>query len=352
MKRREILRRSSEILAAAIIIGSIILYTITMVAGNPDNFENNTVSASIGEGIRPQDIKTAENQAPPENHDHIAPLENTEQTLPIGNLDHRSALDEKEPVNSKLPDTDTGVDQTDASEEEVTPETSALFAEDIPEIAESGSKASEAVHTISEEPIYKYVHVDKLNVRIGPGSETERLTTLQRGDRVEFLGKDGEWLRIRTDDKICGYVFSKYVAAEKIRASRSVSGGTSYDSDLASKLIEYAKSFTSVKYVYGGETPDGFDCSGFTRYVFKHIDIKLPRSAAEYEDVGTKVSRSELKPGDVLLFDAYNSCVLDHVGIYIGDGRFIHASASKGEVVVVTLSKYGGNLLGIRRVIQ
>lgn len=200
-------------------------------------------------------------------------------------------------------------------------------------------------------PVYRYINADKLNVRKGPSAETEKLATLTMGARVQFIEKQGDWALIITSSGIQGYSLAKYVVAENVSVSRS-STSLSYNADKASAVIEYAKQFLGVPYVYGGSTPKGFDCSGFTQYVYAKFGIKVPRSAKEYAGTGVKVDRTNIKPGDILLFDRYNDYTLGHVGIYIGGNQFIHASSSKGKVVIGNLSTYGGNILGIRRVIK
>lgn len=200
--------------------------------------------------------------------------------------------------------------------------------------------------------IYKYVNSDKLNLRKEPDPETKKLATLQSGDRVQFLETKGEWSRIKTSDNVEGYVKTKYVVNSQKQVSRAESAPQPHNADLASQVLEYAKKYVGVKYVYGGESPKGFDCSGFTQYVFEHFDIKLPRSAAEYDDIGTKVSRNDIKPGDLVLLDRYWNMELGHVGIYMGNDKFIHASSKKGKVVIATLSEYSGTILGVRRVLK
>ncbi|NLY19414.1 MAG: SH3 domain-containing protein [Clostridiaceae bacterium] len=200
-------------------------------------------------------------------------------------------------------------------------------------------------------PVYKYINADKLNVRKGPSAETEKLATLTMGNRVQFIEKQGDWALVITSSGIQGYCLAKYVVSENVSISRS-SANLAYNDDKAAAVIEYAKQFLGVPYVYGGSTPKGFDCSGFTQYVYAKFNIKVPRSAKEYAGVGIKVDRTNIKPGDILLFDRYNDYTLGHVGIYIGGNQFIHASSSKGKVVIGNLSRYGGNILGIRRVIK
>lgn len=201
-------------------------------------------------------------------------------------------------------------------------------------------------------PVYKFVAANTVNLRKDPNSDSELLGTLSFGSKVQVFEKDNDYVRVLTGNGVEGYVWNEYLADETVLASRASSSGQYYNSELANKILEYAKQFVGVKYVYGGSSPDGFDCSGFTQYVFKKFNINLPRSATEYGNVGSKVSRENIKPGDILLFDRYDDYRLGHVGIYLGNDKFIHASSSKGKVVIATLSTYGGNILGIRRVIK
>lgn len=200
--------------------------------------------------------------------------------------------------------------------------------------------------------IYKYINSEKLNVRKGPDTETKKLATLQAGDRVQLLESKGEWSKIKTSDNVTGYIKTKYMVNSQKQVSRAESTAQPHNADLAAQILEYAQKFVGVKYVYGGSSPKGFDCSGFTSYVFEHFGISVPRSAAEYGSVGTKISRSDIKPGDIVLLDRYWNNELGHVGIYMGNDKFIHASSKKGKVVIAKLSEYSGTLLGIRRVIK
>ena len=201
--------------------------------------------------------------------------------------------------------------------------------------------------------VYKYINSSTLNVRKGPDVETKKVATLQAGDKVQFLETKGEWSRIKTSGNVEGYVKTKYVVNSQTQVSRAAEiAPQPHNADLATQVLEYAQKFVGVKYVYGGGTPKGFDCSGFTRYVFAHFNIDVPRSAAEYDSIGTKISRKDIKPGDLVLLDRYWNNELGHVGIYMGNDKFIHASSRKGKVVIAKLSEYSGTLLGIRRVMK
>jgi len=95
------------------------------------------------------------------------------------------------------------------------------------------------------------------------------------------------------------------------------------------------------------------DCSGFVKYVYAHFGIDVPRSSASYANFGQRVSRENLRPSDILLFDTDGgNWDVSHVGIYIGNNMFIHASTTKGKVVITSLSEYPAPYYGARRVID
>lgn len=102
-------------------------------------------------------------------------------------------------------------------------------------------------------------------------------------------------------------------------------------------VVRIAKRYYGVPYVWGGTTPRGFDCSGFTRYVYKKVGIKLPRVSRAQYSYTRKISRSQARPGDLVFFGS----PVHHVGIYIGDGYMIH-SPRKGKTVTKVKVSYVG----------
>lgn len=94
-------------------------------------------------------------------------------------------------------------------------------------------------------------------------------------------------------------------------------------------LISNAKTHLGVPYVWGGKTHKGFDCSGFSQTVFKETGIDIPRTAEEQFKMGTAVNKEELQKGDLIFFETIRKGP-SHLGIYIGDKKFIHSSSSKG----------------------
>lgn len=109
--------------------------------------------------------------------------------------------------------------------------------------------------------------------------------------------------------------------------------------DKSSEILKTAKKYIGVKYKWGGTTPSGFDCSGFVHYVFNKYGIDLPHSSqAMHDKIGTAVARSALKPGDLVFFIT-NKVSTSHVGIYMGDNKFISAT-SKGVTIASLSSSY------------
>lgn len=120
---------------------------------------------------------------------------------------------------------------------------------------------------------------------------------------------------------------------------------------IARRVINSSLNYIGVPYVFGGTTPSGFDCSGFTRYVFAEAGISLPRTADVQYEMGVPVSYSNLQPGDLVFFSTYTYGA-SHVGIYMGDDKFINASSSRGVVVDSLSSSYwASTYIGARRVL-
>lgn len=118
------------------------------------------------------------------------------------------------------------------------------------------------------------------------------------------------------------------------------------------KVTSYARSLIGAPYQYGGNSPkSGFDCSGFVGHVFRHTaGISLPRNARQISRHGSPVKASQLRPGDLVFYDT-NRQSYSHVGIYLGDERFIHAPSSGGKVRVedMNLSYWKKHYNGARR---
>jgi len=115
----------------------------------------------------------------------------------------------------------------------------------------------------------------------------------------------------------------------------------------SSGIVEIARKHVGAPYRWGGSSPSGFDCSGLVRYVYAQVGVDLPHNAAKQYELGAPVAREDLQPGDIVFFDR-----LRHNGIYIGDGRFIHARQTGKRVAVAGLDEawYAERWVGARRI--
>lgn len=101
-------------------------------------------------------------------------------------------------------------------------------------------------------------------------------------------------------------------------------------------LISLAKSKLGSPYVYAKTGPDSFDCSGFVYYVFNENNISVPRTSINQSKIGPKITRAEIKKGDLVFFDTSLKGHVNHSGIYLGEGKFIHASSGKANGVTIS----------------
>ena len=114
------------------------------------------------------------------------------------------------------------------------------------------------------------------------------------------------------------------------------------------RAVGYALDAVGVPYRWGGESPaTGFDCSGLVRWAYAHVGIELPHSSYAQYGVGRRAATTRLEPGDILFFEG-----LGHVGLYVGNGRMVHAPQTGRDVEIINLvrTNYGSRLIGARRV--
>ena len=203
------------------------------------------------------------------------------------------------------------------------------------------------------------VTADALRVRAGASTDTEILGLLYNGTVVQLTGEEGDWYTISYNGAT-GYLHKDYIqlveeAAEEETAEAAVSYSME-SHEIKTNVVNTACEYLGVRYVYGGASPSGFDCSGFTMYIYQQFGYALPHSATSQLDYGTSVERDALQMGDLVFFRDPNvtSKAASHVGIYIGGGQFVHASSSStGYVIVSSLSEsyFDGYYVGARRLI-
>lgn len=178
------------------------------------------------------------------------------------------------------------------------------------------------------------ITTDILNVRSAPSTSGDIVTRLSKGTTAKIIGINTGWFKIELASGATGYIHPDYVevVANSV-SSTAASSGTAASGSVRSQVVDYASTFLGVPYVYGGGSPKGFDCSGFTSYVYKHFNVSLPHSSASQYTRVSKVSRDNLQPGDLVFFaSSAGGSRINHVGIYVGNGNFIHAPRP-GKVV-------------------
>lgn len=203
-----------------------------------------------------------------------------------------------------------------------------------------------------------------LRVRSEANTTSGILGLIPNGATVELLEQEGDWY-LTNYSGFMGYIHSDYVEVTKEISSivtdgedsmSTVSGAAAADKTRA-EVADLACDLIGCRYVYGGASPNGFDCSGFTMYIYKQFGFSLPHTASGQMAYGEKVSKDELKPGDLVFFrdTSITSKAASHVGVYIGDGQFVHASSSRTGYVKVsnlTDSYFNGIYAGARRLIN
>lgn len=280
------------------------------------------------------------------------------------------------------------------SEEEQKPEENET-ENNQPDPDENNQKPEESENTETENKDFEvkelnktgYVKADGLNVRKEPSTSSESLHSYSFNAKIKITGEVDGWYRINYDGEE-GYVSSKYVSDEKLPESTRRGGvdrkiettpineneeknededkkeeqttekqeqqNTNKSGVTGEQVVSFAKQYLGYKYVSGGASPStGFDCSGFTTYVFKHFGISLNRSSSAQIKNGISVQKSNLQLGDILIFNNEANTAIGHVGIYIGNGTFIHAANHKDGVKItsLSLSYYAKRYVGARRVI-
>jgi cell wall-associated NlpC family hydrolase len=178
-----------------------------------------------------------------------------------------------------------------------------------------------------------YIKGNNVRFRAEPNITCEILADLFYGNAVTITGTTGTWTAVVCNGQ-AGYVSSQYVATGTFQ-SVSV-GGTASGREIA----DYALSFVGCSYSWGGKDPStGFDCSGLVYYVYQHFGYTLNRVAAEQALNGRHVDPADMQAGDILCFYSGGSYI-GHVGIYIGNNRFVHAATSSTGVITSELAGY------------
>lgn len=230
--------------------------------------------------------------------------------------------------------------------------------------AQAEEKASEETSTKT-----LYINTETANLRKTASTVSEVVTTLSLNSAVNVISEENGWSKVKVGDKE-GYISSSLLSDKRQETSRSMTKFREKEktdeesnktentntsnvasSGNGSSVVATANQYIGSRYIYGGTTPSGFDCSGFTSYVYKKYGVSLSRTAAGQYSNGVAVSKGELQPGDLVMFGKSG---INHVGIYIGGGKMIHAANPSRGVTTDTINSgyYGTNYVGARRILQ
>lgn len=195
---------------------------------------------------------------------------------------------------------------------------------------EAKLKAMEVIRTVA------VVNVDGLRIRKGPSVDSEVMTQVPEGAELEYAETVDGWHKVLIDGQ------EAYVSAEYADVTESLNTAITLTellygqgvSDVRVDLVEYSKQFLGNPYVWGGTSlTKGADCSGFVVSIFKNFGVKLSHSSRAQANEGTKISMDKAQPGDLIFYGS----PIDHVAIYIGGGKVIHASSPTTGIII---SKY------------
>lgn len=222
----------------------------------------------------------------------------------------------------------------------------------------------ELLERSAEFTTYGTVNTDKLALRAAATVTGDTLTTLRKNTSLTVNGFLNGWLRVEYGGKT-GYVMGENIDPTTVKpVAKKVTSGTGSSSTSSGKPVEVSGSgadvaslaleYEGVPYVYGGASEKGFDCSGFTMFVYDKFGCSLPHGATSQLNYGSYVDKASLAAGDLVFFQGTSgdNAIASHVGIYIGNNQFIHASSSSGRTVKVSSlgeSYYASHYLTARR---
>ena len=229
--------------------------------------------------------------------------------------------------------------------------------------AEAEKKAEEEAKAKEQQTKTKYASSTTVNVRKEASKDSEIIAQISQNTAVEVISDEGGWAKVKVNGKE-GYIASNLLSDKKTEVTTSSRGSnetrkpntenktTTSTPGKGATVVETAKKYIGYSYKYGASGPTSFDCSGFTSYIFKLHGVSLSRTAKQQYGNGTEVSRSDLQPGDLIMFGPSVSGI-NHVGIYIGGGQIVHAANPSRGVTIDTINSgyYNNNYVGARRVI-
>ena len=199
---------------------------------------------------------------------------------------------------------------------------------------------------------YGVVEDASVNLRDTPSADGALLATLTTGETAYIIGLNCGWYKVQYEGQT-GYIRSDLLALTEPPRwnSQNYVGEAPVVETVGEQIVNYAYNFLGTPYVWGGTSTSGFDCSGFTQYVFKQMGYSIKRTAAQQLTCGYAVT--DLQLGDLVFFENTYTTGADasHVGIYVGNNEFIHAASGGVKVTSLSDDYYAARYVGARRVI-
>lgn len=269
--------------------------------------------------------------------------------------------------------------------------TDKIVEENSPSSSKEDNEEDKTTGETSEKTAY--IKYDTVNLRKKASTSSKTMQKLKLNDKVTVISEEGKWSKVKVDDTT-GYVLTELLSDTKLEKEnkKEETNTTSRDSESTSRkeetkadakedtsvqqeenktnekeetksettttvkeekntstvtgddIVTFAKKYLNYKYVSGGSSPStGFDCSGFTKYVYNHFGYTLSRSSKAQAKNGKEVAKSDLQPGDLIIFKNQSLTAIGHVGIYIGNNKIIHASEPGVGVTITDMNASGYN---------
>lgn len=226
---------------------------------------------------------------------------------------------------------------------------------------------------------YGEVTGSRVNMRSGPSTRYTAVAVASKGEKCYIIGLNDGWYKVIYEDNIC-YIRSDYLelteipyenqdsnnspkfyrlgkstgvapSAAALNGTTASTGSSTTVTATGKQILSKAQQYLGTPYVYGGASPSGFDCSGFVYYVLKSLGYSPYRTPADQYQMGTFVSKGNLQPGDIVFFAGTYASGISHVGIYAGNGQFIHSPNSRSVVSYSDLTSgyWANHYYGARR---
>ncbi len=266
-------------------------------------------------------------------------------------------------VLEKIEKVENKVESTKTSEEKPT-ESKQTEQQETEKKQEAEKKQETTVKQQASKTMY--TNTQTVNLRSSADRTSTLITQIAINTKVEVVSESNGWSKVKVNGKE-GYIASTLLSTTKQETSRGAEESritaankekeakkqettqtetSKTSSNSGESVVSYAKQFIGTKYTYGGTSPStGFDCSGFTSYVYRHFGVSLPRTSGGQSGVGTAVTKANLQVGDLVIYSG-------HVAIYLGGGNVIHSPRPGKSVCIVPLNQAASGFSGGRRILN